>query len=66
MKWLRFLAISVVLALDDDDEGEDIGGGWKKTVNDQGQRVQQMQAPSPAGSAAPAELLINVVEFEKR
>ena len=22
MKWLRFLAISVVLALDDDDEGE--------------------------------------------
>ena len=45
---------------------QDIGGGWKKTVNDQGQRVQQMQAPSPAGSAAPAELLINVVEFEKR
>merc|ERR1719243_389437 len=48
MKWLRFLAISVVLALDDDDEGEDIGGGWKKTVNDQGQRVQQMQVMAPA------------------
>merc|ERR1712078_482229 len=33
---------------DDDDEGEDIGGGWKKTVNDQGQRVQQMQVMAPA------------------
>merc|ERR1719217_1145426 len=46
MKWLRLLAISAVLA--QDDEGEDIGGGWKKTVNDQGQRVQQMQVMAPA------------------
>merc|ERR1719217_624162 len=46
MKWLRLLAISAVLAQDDDDEVD--SAGWKKTVNDQGQRVQQMQVMAPA------------------
>merc|ERR1719261_62845 len=49
MKWLRLLAISVVLAQDDDDDdGEADSHGWKKTVNEQGQRVQQMQVMAPA------------------
>merc|ERR1719456_250393 len=48
MKWLRLLAISVVLALDDDDDDEADSNGWKKTVNEKGQRVQQMQVMAPA------------------
>merc|ERR1719191_1250010 len=46
MKWLRLLAISAVLAQDDDDEVD--SAGWKKTTNEQGQRVQQMQVMAPA------------------
>jgi hypothetical protein len=47
MKWLRLLAITVVLAQDDDDNDVD-NGGWKKTTNEKGQRVQQMQVMAPA------------------
>ena len=66
MKWLCFLAISVVLALDDDDEGEDIGGGWKKTVNEKGQRVQQMQVIAESGRPGRAELLAKKRPLSRR
>merc|ERR1719388_371020 len=46
MKWLRLLAISAVLAQDDDDEVD--SAGWKKTTNEKGQRVQQLQVMAPA------------------
>merc|ERR1719191_1369769 len=46
MKWLRLLAITVVLAQDDDDEAD--SNGWKKTTNEKGQRVQQLQVMAPA------------------
>jgi hypothetical protein len=46
MKWLRLLAISAVLAQDDDDEAD--SNGWKKTTNEKGQRVQQLQVMAPA------------------
>jgi len=48
MKWLHLLAISAVLAQDDDDDDEVDSKGWKKTVNEQGQRVQQLQVMAPS------------------
>jgi hypothetical protein len=47
MKWLRLLAITAVLAQDDDDDEVD-SAGWKKTTNEKGQRVQQMQVMAPS------------------
>jgi hypothetical protein len=47
MKWLRIFAITAVLAQDDDDDEAD-NHGWKKTTNEKGQRVQQMQVMAPA------------------
>merc|ERR1719191_1099746 len=46
MKWLRLLAITVVLAQDDDEEAD--SHGWKKTTNEKGQKVQQLQVMAPA------------------
>jgi hypothetical protein len=46
MKWLRLLAITAVLAQDDDDEAD--SAGWKKTTNEKGQKVQQLQVMAPS------------------
>merc|ERR1719326_1123611 len=49
MKWLRLLAIYAVLAQDDDDDDDEADShGWKKTTNEKGQRVQQLQVMAPS------------------